>query len=99
MASWEKQFLYPRPTEPQLELERVPQPGVACEECGREEVARYPVASHQGARIMTRCQHCLHIVSVERPRPEDMWPPFRAVAYDWEPSLAERSSRDEFDRG
>jgi len=95
MASWEKQFLYSRPTEPRPELAREPQPGVACESCGKEEVARYPVANHQGARIITRCQACLHIVSVQRPGRDDMWPPFRAVAYDWEPSLAERRSRDE----
>jgi hypothetical protein len=92
MAEWERRFIYPRPEQERLYRERTPLPDLRCEGCGEHDVARYPVANHQGARIITRCQSCLRIVSLERPSAEDMWPPFRPVAYDWEPSRAERGS-------
>jgi len=95
MAQWEKRFIYSRPAEERVFLSRTPVPGAVCERCGESEIARYPAANHQGPRIITRCQSCFHIVSVRRPVADDMWPPFRAVAYDWEPSFAERRGRDE----
>ena len=94
MAGWEKRYIYPRPGTDRVYLERTTIEG-ACEKCGELALARYPVANHQGARIIVRCQSCFHVVSVVRPSAEDMWPPFRAVAYDWEPSLAERRSGDD----
>lgn len=98
MADWERRLIQPRPESERVRLQRHPQAGVVCESCGGSDVARYPVANHQGPWIMTRCQDCLHIVQVERPGLQDAWPPFRAVAYDWEASPAERRSRDELER-
>jgi hypothetical protein len=96
VASWEKRLIYSRPEAEQLFLERELIPG-SCPACGEETVARYPVATHQGARILTRCQRCFHTLSLERPAPDDAWPPFRSVSYEWTASPAERASRDTYD--
>jgi len=42
--------------------------------------------------MVVKCQACFHQLAVEKPKDEDNWPPFRAVAYDWEPSPSERAS-------
>jgi hypothetical protein len=44
--------------------------------------------------MATKCQSCLHVLVLERPRSEDGWPPYRSVAYDWQASPAERAARD-----
>ena len=63
-----------------------------CPECGGQDVRRYPVGWVRGPRIVVKCQDCLCTLSVDRPAPEDRWPPFRAATYDWDVSPAERAS-------
>jgi hypothetical protein len=96
VESWERRLIYPRPEAERLFLERTPIPG-RCPACDQESVATYPVATHQGARMLTRCQRCFHTISLERPGPDDAWPPFRSVSYAWVASPAERASRDVHD--
>lgn len=98
MESWERRLIYSRPEAERLFLARTPVAG-PCPVCGDPSVARYPVATHQGARMLTRCQRCFHTVSLERPAPGDEWPPFRSVSYEWTASPAERASRDAYDGG
>lgn len=86
-------IIYQPPTEKDLKVEKTPVEGVTCERCGGTDIRRYPVTWSRGPRIVVKCQDCYTAVSVERPAPEDPWPPFRAVAYDWEVSAAERPSR------
>lgn len=93
MPDWVDRILYSRPEENRVYAERTRLEGESCPSCGGADVRRYPVANHQGPRITVTCQDCLHVLRVQRPEPEDMWPPYRAVAYEWEPSLAERASR------
>lgn len=92
-------IIYERPTEPKLYVEKTPVPGATCPECGGEDVRRYPIGWSRGPRITTKCQDCYAVISVERPGPEDAWPPFRAVAYDWEVSAAERPNASGGRRG
>jgi hypothetical protein len=93
MPEWVDRILYTRPTEDRVYVERFLVEGATCPACSGTDVRRYPIANHLGPRMTVTCQDCLHVLRVERPAPEDMWPPYRAVAYDWEPSLAERASR------
>ena len=93
MPDWVDRILYPRPTEERVYAAREPVAGASCPTCASTDVRRYPIANHLGPRITITCQDCLHVLRVERPAPQDNWPPYRAVAYDWEPSLAERASR------
>jgi hypothetical protein len=93
MPDWVDRILYPRPTEERVYAVREPVAGASCPACASTDVRRYPIANHLGPRITVTCQDCLHVLRVERPAPEDHWPPYRAVAYDWEPSPAERASR------
>jgi hypothetical protein len=93
MPDWVDRILYPRPTEVRVHAVREPVEGASCPACASTDVRRYPIANHLGPRITITCQNCLHVLRVERPGPHDNWPPYRAVAYDWEPSLAERASR------
>jgi hypothetical protein len=97
MSSWVQRYIQPRPTS-RPEVPRTSVDG-ACPECGAADIERYPVATAHGARMATKCQSCLHILLVERPGPDDAWPPFRAMTYDWDASIAERASRDTMDRG
>lgn len=92
MPDWVDRILYPRPSEDRVYAVRAPV-DESCSACGGSDVRRYPIANHQGPRITVTCQDCLHVVRVERPAPDDKWPPYRAVAYDWEPSPSERASR------
>jgi hypothetical protein len=85
-------IIYQAPTEAQISVKREPVPGAVCPQCGGEDVRRYPIAWSRGPRIVTKCQTCFSALAVDRPAPEDAWPPFRAVAYDWEVSAAERPS-------
>jgi hypothetical protein len=93
MPDWVDRILYPRPSEERVYAAREPLAGASCPACASTDVRRYPIANHLGPRITITCQNCLHVLRVERPAPQDNWPPYRAVAYDWEPSLAERASR------
>ena len=92
MSDWVERILYPRPTDDRIYAVRTPV-DETCPACGGTDVRRYPIANHLGPRMTVTCQDCLHVLRVERPEPQDMWPPYRAVAYDWEPSLSERASR------
>lgn len=94
MSSWVQRYYFPRPTELRLTVERTKVEGATCPACGSNDVRRYPIANEHGARMATKCQACLHVLKIERPGPDDIWPPFRSVTYDWEPSLAERASRE-----
>jgi hypothetical protein len=85
-------IIYQPPTEPQISVKRDLVPGAVCPKCGGHDVRRYPIAWTRGPRIVTKCQTCFTALSVDRPGPADSWPPFRAVAYDWEVSSAERPS-------
>ncbi len=80
-------FMYPNPTEAYIKVERVPV-DATCPACGGKDVRRYPVVAALGPRIVIKCQECFHVLSLERPKPEDNWPPFRALAYDWKASRA-----------
>lgn len=75
-----------------LTIEKTPVDGVTCVKCGGTDIRRYPVTWSRGPRIVVKCQDCYTPVSVERPKADDPWPPFRAVAYDWDVSPAERPS-------
>jgi hypothetical protein len=71
------------PEEEQIDFKKEPVEGQVCPQCGSDQIATYPVACSRGARVVVKCQACYHRLSVERPRLEDEWPPFRAAAYDW----------------
>lgn len=92
MSDWVDRIVYPGPDSDTVSTERMPLADEVCDACGSGEVCRYPIANHLGPRMTVTCQNCLHVLRVERPGPEDMWPPFRAVAYDWEASPSERAS-------
>jgi hypothetical protein len=94
MASWVERYIQARPTELRPTIERVEVPGAICPECGGGDIRRYPVANSLGARIVTKCQDCLHRLAMDRPTDTDNWPAFRAVTYDWPASPAERAARD-----
>ena len=75
-----------------LVVEKTPVSDMVCPECGSTDVSRYPIAWFKGPRMVVKCQSCYHALSVERPKPEDRWPPFESVAYHWEASPSERAS-------
>jgi hypothetical protein len=85
-------IIYERPEDPQLHVEKTPVSGVECPKCGSDDIRRYPIAWTRGPRIAVKCQACYEPVSIERPASDEPWPPFRAVAYDWDVSDAERPS-------
>jgi hypothetical protein len=89
MKSWAERYIQAAPVEERPTVERVKVEGATCPSCGSDDVRRYPVATQHGARVATKCQGCLHILAVERPLPEDEWPPFRSTTFDWEPSAVE----------
>lgn len=80
-------FLFPRPKDEFIAVERKPV-DATCPACESRDVRRYPVVAALGPRIVTKCQACFHVLALERPKPEDDWPPFRAVAYEWRASRA-----------
>jgi hypothetical protein len=83
-------IIYQRPTEERLYVDKQVVEGATCPSCGGTDIRRYPIAAARGPRMTTKCQDCYTALSVERPRRDDAWPPFRAVAYDWDVSAAER---------
>ncbi|MFN8217857.1 MAG: hypothetical protein U0R71_14780 [Solirubrobacterales bacterium] len=82
-------MIFLTPGKEEMEVAKTPVQGASCPQCGSEDVARYPIGWCRGPRIVVKCQACYHSLSIERPAPEDNWPPFRAATYDWEPSPAE----------
>lgn len=96
--TWVERYIQPQPSEQRPTVERVRVEAAECPECGGKDVFRYPVANQHGARMATKCQDCLHALSYERPGPDDLWPPFRSVTYDWEASPAERSARENLEQ-
>ncbi len=57
-------FLFPRPAEAAPVQSREPVEG-ACDECGAEDLLRYPVLSEGGWFIVVKCQSCLYSMSRE----------------------------------
>ena len=94
MTDWSSRYTYPRPAEAEVHVVRAEVKGVECPTCGGDDVRRYPVASHMGPRIATKCQACFTVLALDRPSADDLWPPFRAVTYEWEAAPAERAARD-----
>lgn len=88
---WYERYIYKRPDEETLHLAReiVDEP---CPQCDGNDVRRYPIANHLGPRIVTKCQSCQHVLEIRKPGPDEPWPPFRAVTYNWEASDSERAS-------
>jgi transposase-like protein len=97
MSDWVSRMLYARPEEERVFLVRELVEDATCPACSSSDVRRYPIANHQGPRMIVRCQECFHVLSLTRPEAQDAWPPYRSVAYDWEASPAERASRDAFE--
>lgn len=85
-------LIYMRPTKLELDASKGPiLANTTCPQCGGHDVRRYPVGWYKGPRMVVKCQDCYHTLEVQIPGPEDAWPPFRASAYDWEASPAERA--------
>ena len=80
-------FMTPGQEEMTVSKEHVAE--TTCPRCGGDDVRRYPVGWVRGPRIVIKCQDCFHSLAVERPAPEDRWPPFRAATYAWKASRAE----------
>jgi hypothetical protein len=99
MPSWFERYSQPPPTSARPRVERVPVDGAECPACGSADVRRYPVSNQYGPRIATKCQACLHTLSIERPGPEDRWPSYRSVTADWKPSPIESSSQTRGSKG
>lgn len=78
-------LLFPRPETPRVSVERTPVEAT-CPSCDGTNVARYPVANHQGPRMVVKCQDCFTHLAVTRPEPEDHWPAWRSPTRDWSPS-------------
>ena len=91
--AWYERYIFAPPSESNLVLERVQVEG-ACPECGGHDIRQYPIANYLGPRIVTKCQDCMGVVEMRKPRPDEHWPPFRAVTYDWDASPSERAARD-----
>ena len=83
-------LVFPQPEAGPIEVERESVTDATCPRCGSEEIQRYPIGYYKGPRMVVKCQSCFHSLAVERPGPEDAWPPFKPATYDWEPSPAER---------
>jgi hypothetical protein len=82
-----ERLVFPPPAEQYIEVERV-KVEATCPACGSDDVRRYPIANYIGPRMVTKCQACFEVLKLDRPAPEDNWPPFRPAAFDWEPSRA-----------
>jgi predicted RNA-binding Zn-ribbon protein involved in translation (DUF1610 family) len=92
--AWQHRYTQQPPAEAQIYVQRETVADTTCPRCGGTTIRRYPIANHLGPRIATKCQDCLYALTVDRPKEEDLWPPFRSVTYDWEASPAERASRE-----
>lgn len=90
---WFARYIQAPPTTTRPVVERVAVPDLVCPSCGDRDVRRYPVSDQHGARMATKCQGCLHTLAIERPGPEDDWPPYRSVTADWRPSPIESARR------
>lgn len=88
---WFKRYIYSRPTEETLHLERVHLPDLTCPECDGGDVREYPIANYLGPRIVTKCQTCMHVLEIRKPHPDEPWPPFRAITFDWDDPNADRA--------
>jgi hypothetical protein len=88
-------MIFQTPAADQMSVSKTPVEGLTCPVCVSTDIARYPIGSYKGPRMVTKCQACYHSLSVDRPAIEDNWPPFRSATYDWEPSPAERASQSD----
>jgi len=57
--------IFPRPQEKFLYVSRENVAGATCPRCGGGEVARYPVLTVGGWRLVVRCQSCLADLKME----------------------------------
>ncbi len=76
------QLSYERPTEQFLYVTREPVEAI-CPRCKSSNVCRYPIWRFNGFFIGSKCQDCFYILSLDKPKPADRWPPFKAAAWDW----------------
>jgi hypothetical protein len=83
-------IIYQRPESPTISVVKTPVEGATCPKCGGDDVRRYPIAWCRGPRFVVKCQSCYESLSIDRPTPEEPWPPFRAATWDWDVSVAER---------
>lgn len=94
---WTDTILYSRPEEQFISVEREIVPGQRCPACAADDVRRYPIVNWMGARIVTKCQNCFHVLELRETVREDRWPPYWPVTHDWAVSRAEQgrpSQRD-----
>jgi ssDNA-binding Zn-finger/Zn-ribbon topoisomerase 1 len=84
-------MIFTTPSAEQMVVRKEEVADAECPKCGSSDVRRYGVGWYKGPRMVVKCQACYHTLSVERPLPEDNWPPFRAAGYDWEASPSERA--------
>lgn len=77
-----KGVYYSRPTEQYLHVERIPVEGT-CEECGAEDLRRYPAFTQRGPKFVTKCQSCFALVAEEEPEIDAMHPPFWPMTRAW----------------
>ena len=85
-------MIFTTPSREEMVVRKEPVADAECPQCGGDDVRRYGVGWFKGPRMVVKCQACYHTLAVERPRPEDNWPPFRWASYDWEASPAERAA-------
>jgi hypothetical protein len=84
-------MIFTTPSAEEMVVRKEKVPDSECPKCGSDDVRRYGVGWYKGPRMVIKCQACYHTLSVERPRLEDNWPPFRSAGYDWEASPSERA--------
>lgn len=85
-------MIFTTPAASAMTVTKEPVAGQVCPQCGSDDVRRYPIGWYKGPRMVVKCQACYHSLAVERPLPEDSWPPFRTATYDWDASPSERAS-------
>lgn len=59
-------IMVPEEREPGLDVNRIPVQ-VTCPACQGTDVKRYPILQVTGWKLVTRCQSCLHVLSMEEP--------------------------------
>lgn len=90
---WTDTILYQRPEEEFISVKRELVADAKCPACDSKDVRRYPIVNWMGARIVTKCQACFHVLEIRETVREDKWPPYWPVTHDWAVSLAEQGLR------
>lgn len=86
-------ILYSRPEQEFISVAREAVADATCPACGARDVRKYPIVNWMGARIVTKCQDCFHVLDLRETVREDRWPPYWPVTHDWAVSLAEQGGR------